>query len=88
MRRGVFTSAAGEHADARRCLADALATFTAGEARLEAARTRLALAAVLAADQTKAAREHLAAALTAFDKANAPRRVEATQALARSLGLL
>jgi DNA-binding SARP family transcriptional activator len=86
---GRIHAAAGERADARRCLVDALETFTACEMRLEAARTRLELVSVLAADdQKEPAREHLASALTAFQKANAPRRVERARALAGSLGLL
>jgi hypothetical protein len=56
--------------------------------RLEAARTRLELVAVLAADgEKRPAGEHLSAALAAFEKANAPRRVERARALAGSLGL-
>jgi hypothetical protein len=86
---GRIHAGAGESVEARRCLVDALETFSACEMRLEAARTRLALVAVLAADGEKEpAREHLAAALAAFEKANAPRRVERARALAGSLGLL
>jgi hypothetical protein len=68
-------------------LTGALATFTRCGADFEAARTRLDLAAVRARrGDPDAAREDLAAALAAFEAANAPKRAAQARELARTLG--
>lgn len=74
--------------DARMRLTQAFETFERSEMAFEAARTRLDLARLCARlGERNATRDHLAAALTAFHAAKAPKRAEAAYKLARALGV-
>jgi len=68
-------------------LSGALAMFTECGAAFEAARTQADLAALFAGkSESKAARDHLAAALKGFKQAGAPKRVAEARRTARALG--
>jgi hypothetical protein len=72
-------------AEAELKLSRALATFTECGAAFEAARTRADLAALFAGNlDSKAARDHLAAALMGFKQARAPRRIAEARRTARA----
>lgn len=86
--RGRIARARGSPEVARRHLEEALATFSAIDARFEAGRTELDLAEVAHAlgDQARA-RDGLAAAMRGFQDLELPRRVEQAAALARRLAI-
>jgi DNA-binding NarL/FixJ family response regulator len=67
-------------------LSEALAAFARARLPLETARSRLELAAALAADRPQVAVAEARAALEAFERLQAARHVDAAAALLRSLG--
>jgi DNA-binding CsgD family transcriptional regulator len=73
--------------DASACLRTALAEFARAQLPMEAARTRLELAAALIDERPDVARSEARAALAVFERLPAPRQVDAAAALLRSLGV-
>lgn len=85
---GLIDQAEGVFADAQSHLEAALATFVAVEARFEAGRTHLDLAALAhARGDAEAARTHLADARAAFVALRLPTHVDRAQQLALRLGV-
>jgi DNA-binding NarL/FixJ family response regulator len=85
--KGGVALADGRHDDARACLQQALAGFARADLPLELARTRLALAAAVAAHRPEVALAEARAALAGFEQLRAARHVDAAAALLRSLGV-
>jgi DNA-binding NarL/FixJ family response regulator len=84
--RGRVHHSAG-HADALKCLRDAVAGFAAAEMPLELARARFELATALAATSPAVATDEARAALALFERLRAARHVDASVALLRTLGV-
>ena len=83
---GRIALARGISGEAERRLSQALATFTQCGAAFEVARTQADLAALFANKlESKAARDHLAAALTGFRTARAPKRIAEARRNAHAL---
>lgn len=72
--------------DARACLHEALAGFTAAQVPMELARTRLEMARALAERSPEVAVAQAKAALENFERLDASRHADAAAALLRSLG--
>ncbi len=84
--RGRFCQVSGS-GDARGCLQRALDGFARAELPMEAARSRLELAAALVDERPEVALTEARAALDAFERLQAARHVDAAAALLRSLGV-
>ena len=83
--RGLVCAATGQ-GDPCAGLSEALAAFARARMPLEVARSRLELAAALAADRPEVAIAEARASLDAFERLQAARQADAAAALLRSLG--
>ncbi|MGH3462724.1 MAG: LuxR C-terminal-related transcriptional regulator [Kribbellaceae bacterium] len=84
--RGRLCLASGS-GDARGCLHQALDGFARAQLPMEAARSRLELAAALVTERPEVALTEARAALDGFERLQAARHVDAAAALLRSLGV-
>jgi DNA-binding CsgD family transcriptional regulator len=83
--QGLVCLASGD-GDPCACLSEALAGFSRAHLPMEVARTRFELAQALAGDRPEVAVAEARAALTAFERLDAARHVDAAASLLRSLG--
>ena len=76
-----------KNGDPQACLREALAGFAKAQMPVEAARSRLELAALLVADQPEVALAEARAALETFERLKTARDIDAAAAVLRSLGV-